>query len=460
MNRMDTAEKLVETALKLGAEDAEAFVADTAEVDIRIKDGQVESVSHTDTSGYGLRILRQGKMGFASSNHYHPGDAEKIIARLIKYTDQHTADEHNVFPDPVEKQGPDEIPGAFDEGLATIPIEEKIRKAVAIEDVARAVDSRIVQVPWLQYGDFSMRYAIVSSRGIKGESRKSESFGAAMALAMGDNGNDRNAAGNTQTGTGIDVKAAFSELDPESVGRKAAEFALRMLGAKDGKTDEIEGVFPPDTGYNFINLVVEMCAADLVQKKKSLYTGKLRQKVASDTVNIVDDGLLPGGLGSIAVDSEGVPATRKEIIKNGVLSSFLYDSYTAHRGETQSTGNAMRRTFTSRPYIAPTNFFMEPGGISRDSLLSKVKRGLYVTEVSGLHASVDRVTGNFSIPAKGLIIENGDLTAPVSNITISGNIFDFFKSIDAVADDLTWEPREDVIGTPTFKVAGIKISGQ
>jgi PmbA protein len=148
------------------------------------------------------------------------------------------------------------------------------------------------------------------------------------------------------------------------------------------------------------------------------------------------------------------------VIKAGRLNQLLYDSYTAHRAGVISTGNADRSEFDNPPVISPTNFYLAPGNISRESLIGSVQDGLFVTEVSGLHASVNLVTGDYSIPGKGILISHGELTTPISNITISGNIFDFFKNIDAVADDLTWEYRDDLIGTPTFRVSGVKIGGK
>ena len=460
MNRQELAAKLVERARTMGADEAEALVMESSELSIRIKDGQPETVNYTDSAGYGIRILKDGKMGFASSNNFDLKEADGVISRLVDYTERHTPDEHNVLPDPSTFGQTKPFKTLHDEKLATLPVTDKIKKAVAMETAARKADSRILQVPMLNYGDSSQKYAIASSLGISTESQHSEVYGVVLALGIESQPDGQPDPAGPQTGIAIGVEALYDRLDSDMIGRKAADYAIRMLGAKDGKTSEMEGVFPPETGYNFVELISDMVAADLVQKKKSIYAGKLGEIVASDQVTIIDDGRLENGLGSAETDMEGVPMTTKEIIKDGKLATFLYDSYTAHRGNTQSTGNAIRRSFDSKPYIGPTNFYMKPGKMTRDNLLSSVKEGLFVTEVSGLHASVDQVTGNFSIPGKGLMIRNGELAEPVTNLTISGNIFDFFKGIDAVADDLTWEPRETAIGAPTFKVKSIKISGK
>ncbi len=460
MNKLDLAEKLVEKAIYAGAGDAEAFVLDSASVEIQVRNAQTETVQYKNLSGFGVRVLIDGRMGFASSNNLDISKADDIIRRVVEYTRHHTPDEHNVFPEVGTADDIDHSLDHYDEEIRDVPVEEKIRLAVAMEAATRQADDRIGHIPFVHYGDSLTEYAIVSSRGIRGEARRSEVYGAVMAAAMQKSTDGHFDQQTVQTGVGIEAKANYAEIDPAIIGTRAAQYATRMLGATGGSTGDMAGVFPPETGFNFVKLVADMTAADMVQKRKSLFSDKQGETVASDLVTIIDDGRLKGGLGSAAVDAEGVLSSTTNIIDRGTLVGFMHDAYTAHRGQTESTGNAQRMSFDSKPYIAPTNFYMAAGDMSRDSLIGSVSDGLFVTEVSGLHASVDTVTGDYSIPAKGIIIKSGELTTPVNNITISGNIFDFFKGIDAVADDLTWEPREDVIGAPTFRVKSIKIGGK
>ena len=460
MNRLEIARTLVEKAKRLGVDDAEAFVMNSSSTEIQIRDGQADTVTYRDSAGYGLRLLLDNKLGFVSSNNLEMSEADALIKKAIINTRLHTADEHNVLPEPVAGNSSDTSPEQFDAELKSIPVEKKITKAIAVGAAAKNADKRIVQIAWLQYGDSSKEFAIASSRGIEGESRHSESYAFALAVAMTPLAEGQPDPATAQTGIAVDVRARFDELDPINLGYKATEYAVRMLGAEDGRTGELEGVFPPETGFNFVKLIADMARADLIQKKKSLFAGRLGELVTSDKVTIIDDGRLPGGLASRLVDGEGVLTTTKEIIKDGRLNQLLYDSYTAHRAGVVSTGNADRGEFDNPPVISPTNFYLAPGKLSRENLIASVTDGLYVTEVSGLHASVNLVTGDYSIPGKGILISKGELTTPVSNITISGNVFDFFKNIDAVADDLTWEYRDDLIGTPTFRVSAIKIGGK
>lgn len=459
MNKLEFGEKIVARAHQLGADEAEVYVSESSSVGIEVVNKQPHTVNYQDRAGYGLRLLKDGRMGFASSNNFDISAVDDIIRRLIGNTGNHSPDEHNTLPESLPSPPSDDLV-SFDETVKYLPIEEKIKKAVAIETAALETDHRITQAAWLQYADETTEYAIISSRGIKNQVRCSEVSAFLLAVAAELNHSGQPDPETAQTGIAMDTKARFDELIPQAVGQKAARYALRMLGAQGGHTGEMEAVFPPETSGSFIDLVSRMVNADLVQKKKSIYTNKLGEMVASDIVTIIDDGRLKGGLASAEVDAEGVPTTTKEIVKNGRLTQLLYDSYTAHRDNTVSTGNADRNSYRSRPIIAPTNFYLQKGHISREKLIGDIDNGLYLTEVTGLHAAVDAVTGDFSIPCKGILIRHGELSIPVSNITISGNFFDFFKNIVEIADDLTWEVQENVIGTPTFKVKNIKVSGK
>lgn len=460
MNPIEIGQRLVERARKLGADDAEAFIQRAVTVQIEIQDGRAETVNYKDRNGYGLRVLLDGRMGFAASNDFDSATGDDLIRRLIANTRHHTPDEHNVLPEPDDAPRPDVIAPEVDEALTTIPIEDKIAKGTAIETAARQADRKIVQTAWLLYGDEYRDCAVVSSRGIAARQRRTEVYGLALATAAETGPDGHPDSATAQTGSRMEVRSTFAALDPESIGRTAARFALRMLGAEAGRSGEVAAVFPPETGSKFIDLAAGMASAELLQKKKSLFTGRVGEMVASEAVTIIDDGRLAHGPASRATDDEGGPCSTQEIIKDGRLVGLLYDSHAAHRGGAKSTGNAIRDSYTSRPVIAPTNCYLRPGRVSRDRLIASVSSGLYITEVSGLHASVDLVTGGFSIPCKGLLVAGGEITRPVSDITVSGNFFDFFRKIAAIADDLTWEVDENVIGTPTFMVAGLKISGK
>ncbi|NIP44427.1 MAG: TldD/PmbA family protein, partial [candidate division Zixibacteria bacterium] len=263
-----------------------------------------------------------------------------------------------------------------------------------------------------------------------------------------------------QTGRFAKAYGRYGDFNAEEIGRTAAEYAVRMLGAREFKGRNMQAVFPPEAGIPIVHALFGMIEADSVQKGKSPFRGKIGKQVASDLLTIIDDGTLAGGLGTRPYDGEGIPTARTMVIENGLLKNYLYDSYTAKKGKTRSTGNAARGSYHSKPLIFPTNFFIKPTDTDANKMIAEIDDGILITELSGLHAGINHATADFSVPAKGIVIEHGEMAYPVDNIAISGNLFKFLNSISMVCNDLEWEPIDGMIGAPTFKVENLKIIGR
>ena len=197
-------------------------------------------------------------------------------------------------------------------------------------------------------------------------------------------------------------------------------------------------------------------SSENVQKKKSIFTGKLDREVASPLITVFDDGLLAGGLGTASSDDETVPMKQKTVIEKGRLAMFLYNTYTANKDKTVSTGNAMRGGFKGIPGVGVTNLYVEPGKDSLLDLMSATRRGLRVTDSRGAHTA-NPISGDFSVGATGFWIENGKKAFPVREITIAGNILDLMKNVDAVGSDLRFSGR---IGSPSIRVKELSIGGK
>jgi PmbA protein len=211
---------------------------------------------------------------------------------------------------------------------------------------------------------------------------------------------------------------------------------------------------------SLVGALIDMLSADEVQKGKSPFRDRLGEVVADKSVTIIDDGVLRGGMATCAYDSEGVPSATTPLIENGLLKSFLYDSYNAKKGGTQSTGNASKSSYHDRPSISPTNFYLQPGETAAEDLVGSVGKGLYLTEVSGLHAGINPTTADFSVPAKAIIVRDGEFAAAVDNITISGNMLELLRNVELVASDLKWIPGHGVVGAPTMKIGETKVAGR
>jgi len=444
-------ENMIDVALDSGAERAEIFISERQETEITIAKQKPESVIVRENCGFGIRVLVDSRIGFYSSNKSDELEVIEKVRDLVKSTKLHTPDPFNILPQNHLGIDP-EVEEVYDPKMAEAPLSEKIRYALEIEKSGQEFDSKIAGFVWVLYGDTSENYRVLSSTGIDISSRGSACYGFAYCYA---------AEGNVvQSGRNVRAYGHLHEFDPKEIGVGAAKYALRMLGSKDFRGGNITALFPPEAGIPLVHAIFGMIEADSVQKGKSPFRGKLGKRVASEVVNIFDDGTLPGGLGTRPFDAEGTPTSKTMVIENGILRNYLYDSYTAKKGNTKSTGNAFRAGYGSKPYINPTNFHLSPGADDENDILRDIQSGIMITELAGLHAGINYATADFSVPAKGIIIEAGEPVYPVDNISISGNIFDLLRNTSRIGSNLTWEPIERMIGSPTFVVENLKVIGR
>jgi PmbA protein len=317
-----------------------------------------------------------------------------------------------------------------------------------MEREAFAVDPRIKRIRKASAGFSDAETLIMNSNGAE-VSYKSTACSSSIEVVAEDKGE-------SQAGSEFDVNRFYRRLLIEEVGRKAAQRALDLLGAKHIESVRAPVLLEASVGQEFLSLLAGGFSAESVQKKRSLFIGKLDKLVASPVMSVVDDGLLEGGLGTAPSDDETVPMRRKMVIDKGRLAMFLYNTYAANKDKTVSTGNGMRGGFKGVPGVGVTNLYIEPGTTPLDGLIASVDKGLYVTEVMGMHTA-NSISGDFSDGATGFWIEKGRKAYPVREITIAGNILDFMKQVEAVGSDLRFSGR---VGSPSLLVTDISIGGK
>ncbi len=247
----------------------------------------------------------------------------------------------------------------------------------------------------------------------------------------------------------------LKKLDaPEKVGKTAAERTLRRLGARKVKTAKVPIVFDPMVSSSILEHIFEGVNGDSVYRGASFLAGKLGQKIAGDIVNVIDDGTMPGGFGTSPFDGEGIPTRRTVVIENGVLKSYLLNTYTAKKLGLQTTANAARG-LAGTPGIGPGNYFLQPGTKTPRELIGSITEGLYVTEFLG--QGVNLVTGDYSRGASGLWISGGEFAFPVEEITVAGNLKELFFNISEIANDLEFR---GAVAAPTLRVDGLMVGGE
>ncbi len=334
----------------------------------------------------------------------------------------------------------------LDDKARSLSVEEKIRMAVEAEKSALAADPRITNSEGAEFSSQIGRVLYANSHDFYGEYQGSN-FSLSVIPVASENGS-------MQRDYWYSSQRKFSRLEsPQAVGEKAARRALRRLGARKIKTREVPVVFEPEIAASLLRNLSSALSGYSLYKGASFLIGKLGEKIASELATVIDDGTIPSALGSKPFDGEGLPTRKKTVVEKGVLKSYLLDTYSGRKLSLPSTGNAAR-SVGEPPGVAPANFYLAPGPYASEEIIASVKEGFYVTELIGF--GVNLVTGDYSRGAAGIWIEQGQLTYPVEEVTIAGNLKEMLQNIEMVGNDLEMRDR---IASPTVKISRMTVAG-
>ena len=441
---MQIAKDAVQKATQSGAALAEAYLLSSKDLSIEIRDGAVETMKLAEDRGLGVRVINAGRVGFAFTTEFSASGVAQVVQQALANGSNTEPDEFYKLPQVSGEYPKLEL---YDPAIRAATVEHKIAMAVEMESTAKAYDKRVKIIESSAYQDAEMEVSIVNSQGL--QAHYQGSYGGLYCALVAGEGED------SQTGFAMKYGLKFAELDPVTIGQRAAQRAVRMLGAKPVKSQRVPVVLDPYIVTNFLGLLSPALSGEAVQKGRSLFAGEVGQRVASELITIVDDGRLAGGIASAPFDGEGVPTSETVLIDAGQLKGFLYNTYTAAKEGVASTGNGVRGSFKSTPEVGTTNFFIRPGKVNQEQIIKDVKNGLYVTEVMGMHTA-NPISGDFSLGAAGIWIENGQFTRPVRGVAIAGNIMDLLSGVDAVGNDLEFFGGK---GAPTVRVSSMSLSG-
>jgi PmbA protein len=436
--------ELIQLALDRGADEAEAFIRSSKDLSIEIKDQQIDALESSLTAGYSLRVIKDKRLGFSYSTDREA--AVSVVDQSVEAARWVDRDEYLELPEPSDSG----IVDIFDPGIHSISEEEAVEKVSLLEKAAYTEDKRIRNVRKARGAFRNSDIIIINSRGV--DRQYSSTTCTAQIMAMAENGQD------SQTGWYFMGSRFLNEVSFEDVGKYAAMRAVQLLGSRRMNAQKTHVVLDNSVAVEFMGIFASSLSAESVQKGKSLLSGKKGRKVISPKINMVDNGLIPGRLGSRPVDDEGVPSQDKTLIKEGILSGYLYNTYTARKEGLSSTGNAIRSSFAGLPSVGLSNLYIE--AVSKSDILcvkdifKAVDKCLYVTDAMGVHTA-NPISGEFSVGVSGLWVEKGKIAFPVKEAVISGNILSFFENIEAVGDDLVFFGN---VGSPSLLFGPTDIS--
>lgn len=443
MNFNDFKEALFKEALGKGCSAAEVYCFEDDDFSLAVRNGEADEYSVSSSRGLNLRVCLNGKTGYAYTETY-----ENAAALVLRAIDNASSIENG---DDNPMQGKCTYPAITpcEHPIERMSPSEKIEFAKRIERETLAYDERVTKLESVQIGSGSRALHIHNTLGMEADSFKKYSSCAVIPILK--SGDELQESYDMAFGKDI---LDYGKLISNSVERAAAKFnATSVVSGK------YRVLIENDAMCDLLSAFCSIFYADMIHKGLSLLKGMEGKRIASDIIAIFDDPFEAGN--PRAFDAEGVPSVVTEVVNAGVFTSALHNLKTAAKANTVSTSNAGRAGADARIGVSVSNLYIAPGASAFDALVSQLGSGLIITELEGLHAGVDSVSGDFSLSARGRLVENGRIVRSVNQITCAGNFLNLMNDIIAVGSDLKFSPPGGGrIGAPSVLVSELVIAGE
>lgn len=443
------ATELVAAFRKQGVDACDVYIVTSNGFNTTVRLGNIERLQQSISKGLGMRIFKNNATALTFTTDFTDKSVRDLVNQTMEIVKVSNPDEYNGL-------APKELLGAyqgklmlFDESLGRVSPEKKIEMAKEAESAGRAFDKRITNSQGASWSDSTSDVTLANSDGFVGQYKGTFSTLSVNLLA------EEN--GVKQTDFWFTFNRFFNKLDaPGAVGQRAAERAVKKLGGRKVKSQKVPVVVDPYVSRLLVSLVFGAASGGSIYRKSSFLIDKIGAEIASPLVTIVDDATRMDGPSSRPFDAEGVKSAPVTVVEKGVLKTYVCDSYSARRLKLKPTGSTSR-SYQSLPFVGSTNNYIKAGASSPQEILKSVKDGLYLTSLLGFGQGNNNVTGDFSLGANGFWIENGELTYPVQEITLAGNMLNVLKNISMVGNDLNF--RFGGLAAPTLLISEMTIGG-
>jgi PmbA protein len=429
-----------------GNEHVEAYASESRETQASALRGEVEGLSFSQTRGLGVRLISDGRLGYAWASDPSVDEVRAAVAQARENAALAEPDEHNVLPDPAEWTS---MPALFRGASAEVSPQDKVKMALDLEARAVGTDPRVTKIDMAQVGDAVSTAVIASTAGVSASYERTDAWCVVVTLATeGDE---------TQTGFSFAIARGLDELDADGIADEAVKRGVQLLGAVKPESAKVPVIMDQFAAKDFLGVLAGPLSAEAAQKGRSLFAGREGEQIGSSLFTLVDDGTILDGPGACPFDDEGVPSGRTELFTAGVLNGFLHNAYTASRagGGQRSTGNG-KRGYASPPSVAPSNFYVDRGETSFAELLQRADGGVLIMDVSGVHSGANPISGEFSVGATGVRIRGGELAEPLREMTIASTLPEMLAGVSGVGDDLRFFSS---VGTPSLLFGEMSLAG-
>ena len=441
MNIREFSDRVLAAAKAAGIAPAEISYSSSASFSARARLGELENYQVSDRIGLSLRGKVNGRIGTASTQAIDEDSIDLLVRGVIESAELIETDEQDEILPPDDHY---ETVVNMKPELEDVTAEQKIALVMEIDKLVSGADSRITPEHSV-VSSGSETFCLRNSLGL--DLSHSSNMIYAYTGAMAKEGE------RTATGMKLLWGYGLEDVEAKAIAQGAVEDALAKVNAGRMKSGAYPVVIRNSAMADLLTTFSGVFSADNAQKGLSLLGSRVGETIASPHVTLVDDPLMPMGLGSCPFDREGAATYKKNVIENGVLTTLLHNRKTARKAGVRTTGNA-----AGAGRVAPSNFYIAPGERTEEQLLSDMGDGLYLTEVSGLHAGANPVSGDFSLLSRGFEVRGGKAVRAVEQFTVAGNFYKLLETIEAVGNDLLFEGSP--IGSPCVKVTGLSVAGE
>ena len=439
---------VIAACAEAGITEYELYYESGSDTTIGVFAHEINKFSSSESGGICFRCIVDGKMGYASTQALNAAEAKAVVARAADNASALETDEQVFLC-----EGGKEYQPLEDKSYDLPTTEEMIRCALETQEKIYAADPMVIDGCETQVLSESSEVAIYNSKGL--DLSYSNKVAGVMIAAVVSDGKEMSNAHEIKLGK-------LDTLDTDAIAKKAVANAKLKMGGEPPKSGAMPVIFNTDAMCSLLGVFSSIFSSESAQKGLSRLGGKEGEIIAAECVTLVDDPFHPENPSPMNFDSEGCPTSTKKVIEAGKLNTLLYNMKTAAVAGRETTGNASKAGYDAPVGIRPFTMYLMGGSISEEELLKKAGNGVYITDLGGLHAGANPISGDFSLQSFGFKIEDGKKTDYIKSFTVAGNFYDLLKNVVAMADNchLPRAMGSTAFGAPSVLVDGLSVAGK
>jgi len=412
--------------------------------------GEVDKYSISEIAGLSFRGTYKEQMGYAYTEILDESAIDMLINEAKSNAEVLEIEDETFIGHPHDTY---KTIDAYNEEILNVAKTDKINYLKEVEKAATSIDERVKNIGYNVYVDVESELAIKNTNGL--ELSQKSNLAISYTLGVATDGKV------SKTGGILTLGRDFKDFDHQVIAKKVVKKSVDQLGAKTVPSKTYPVILENDCASSLLASFQSVFNAEVVQKDLSMMKGKIDTEVAAPCVSIIDDPFLEGGYGNVSFDAEGSPAQKTDLVKDGVLKSYLHNLKTAKKDGVDSTGNGSKASYKASMSISPSNMFIKAGQRSLEEMAKDISEGLVIDSLQGLHSGLNTISGDFSLAASGFMIEDGKVTFPVDQITVAGNLKDLLLGVDEVGSDLKFSmPQGNAfIASPSLKIKSLAVAG-